>query len=60
MGLLARNAEVSGEILYRGRDLLKLPPKERRALMGPEIAMVYQDALSSSTPPCSSAPSSSS
>ncbi|WP_327708206.1 dipeptide/oligopeptide/nickel ABC transporter permease/ATP-binding protein [Streptomyces sp. NBC_00464] len=47
MGLLARNAEVSGEIMYRGRDLLKLPPKERRALMGPEIAMVYQDALSS-------------
>ncbi|MFE3904523.1 dipeptide/oligopeptide/nickel ABC transporter permease/ATP-binding protein [Streptomyces sp. NPDC059153] len=50
MGLLARNAEVGGEILYRGRDLLKLPPKERRALMGPEIAMVYQDALSSLNP----------
>ncbi|ROQ70568.1 peptide/nickel transport system permease protein [Streptomyces sp. 840.1] len=50
MGLLARNAEVSGEIRYRGRDLLKLPPKERRALMGPEIAMVYQDALSSLNP----------
>ncbi|WNI28423.1 dipeptide/oligopeptide/nickel ABC transporter permease/ATP-binding protein [Streptomyces sp. ITFR-6] len=50
MGLLSRNAEVSGEILYRGRDLLKLPPKERRALMGPEIAMVYQDALSSLNP----------
>ncbi|MFI6058059.1 dipeptide/oligopeptide/nickel ABC transporter permease/ATP-binding protein [Streptomyces sp. NPDC051286] len=50
MGLLARNAEVSGEILYRGRNLLKLPPKERRALMGPEIAMVYQDALSSLNP----------
>ncbi|MFI6605330.1 dipeptide/oligopeptide/nickel ABC transporter permease/ATP-binding protein [Streptomyces sp. NPDC050507] len=50
MGLLARNAEVSGEILYRGRDLLKLPPRERRALMGPEIAMVYQDALSSLNP----------
>ncbi|MFK0099712.1 dipeptide/oligopeptide/nickel ABC transporter permease/ATP-binding protein [Streptomyces sp. NPDC091040] len=50
MGLLARNAEVSGEILYRGRDLLALPPKERRALMGPEIAMVYQDALSSLNP----------
>ncbi|MFF5335467.1 dipeptide/oligopeptide/nickel ABC transporter permease/ATP-binding protein [Streptomyces sp. NPDC013181] len=50
MGLLARNAEVTGEILYRGRDLLALPPKERRALMGPEIAMVYQDALSSLNP----------
>ncbi|TXS06457.1 ATP-binding cassette domain-containing protein [Streptomyces sp. col6] len=50
MGLLARNAEVSGEILYRGRNLLELPSKERRALMGPEIAMVYQDALSSLNP----------
>lgn len=50
MGLLARNAEVSGEIRYRGRDLLTLSPKERRALMGPEIAMVYQDALSSLNP----------
>ncbi|SFL54340.1 dipeptide/oligopeptide/nickel ABC transporter permease/ATP-binding protein [Streptomyces pini] len=50
MGLLARNAEADGEILYRGRDLLTLSPKERRALMGPEIAMVYQDAMSSLNP----------
>ncbi|MEV5199893.1 dipeptide/oligopeptide/nickel ABC transporter permease/ATP-binding protein [Streptomyces sp. NPDC053720] len=50
MGLLARNAEVGGEILYRGRNLLDLSPGERRALMGPEIAMVYQDALSSLNP----------
>ncbi|QLJ02675.1 dipeptide/oligopeptide/nickel ABC transporter permease/ATP-binding protein [Streptomyces sp. NEAU-sy36] len=50
MGLLARNAEAEGEILYRGRDLLKLSPRERRALMGPEIAMVYQDAMSSLNP----------
>ncbi|CAM5337797.1 dipeptide/oligopeptide/nickel ABC transporter permease/ATP-binding protein [Streptomyces pilosus] len=50
MGLLARNAEVEGEILYRGRDLLTMSPKERRSLMGPEIAMVYQDAMSSLNP----------
>ncbi|EHN79593.1 ABC transporter [Streptomyces sp. NRRL WC-3753] len=50
MGLLARNAVAGGEIHYRGRDLLKLAPKERRALMGPEIAMVYQDAMSSLNP----------
>ncbi|MFE6887231.1 dipeptide/oligopeptide/nickel ABC transporter permease/ATP-binding protein [Streptomyces sp. NPDC057694] len=50
MGLLARNAEVEGEIRYRGRDLLTLSAKERRALMGPEIAMVYQDAMSSLNP----------
>ncbi|MFJ3709728.1 dipeptide/oligopeptide/nickel ABC transporter permease/ATP-binding protein [Streptomyces sp. NPDC090053] len=50
MGLLARNAEVSGAIEYRGRDLLTMNPKERRSLAGPEIAMVYQDALSSLNP----------
>lgn len=50
MGLVARNARVSGRILYRGRDLLTLAPRQRRALMGPEIAMVYQDALSSLNP----------
>lgn len=50
MGLLARNAEVSGTIEYRGRNLLGLRPQERHALMGPEIAMVYQDALSSLNP----------
>ncbi|WP_320779251.1 dipeptide/oligopeptide/nickel ABC transporter permease/ATP-binding protein [Streptomyces sp. CRN 30] len=50
MGLLARNAEATGEIRYRGRDLLTLSPRERRELMGPEIAMVYQDAMSSLNP----------
>ncbi|MFE5792830.1 dipeptide/oligopeptide/nickel ABC transporter permease/ATP-binding protein [Streptomyces sp. NPDC056503] len=50
MGLLARNAEVSGTIEYRGRDLLTMDRKERRALAGPEIAMVYQDAMSSLNP----------
>ncbi|MGW4808562.1 oligopeptide/dipeptide ABC transporter ATP-binding protein [Kitasatospora sp. NPDC004272] len=50
MGLLARGAEVSGRIEYRGRDLLAVDAKERRALAGPEIAMVYQDALSSLNP----------
>ncbi|MFJ5785798.1 dipeptide/oligopeptide/nickel ABC transporter permease/ATP-binding protein [Streptomyces hydrogenans] len=50
MGLLARNAEVSGTIEYRGRDLLAMGRKERQALAGPEIAMVYQDAMSSLNP----------
>ena len=50
MGLLARNAEVSGTIEYRGRNLLTMDAKERQALAGPEIAMVYQDAMSSLNP----------
>ncbi|WP_326805279.1 dipeptide/oligopeptide/nickel ABC transporter permease/ATP-binding protein [Streptomyces sp. NBC_01788] len=50
MGLLARNAEVGGRVEYRGRNLLEHGPRQRRALNGPEIAMVYQDALSSLNP----------
>ncbi|MFG3259412.1 dipeptide/oligopeptide/nickel ABC transporter permease/ATP-binding protein [Streptomyces sp. NPDC048172] len=50
MGLLAPGAEVRGRVEYRGRDLLGLSARERRTLMGPEIAMVYQDALSSLNP----------
>ncbi|MFF2496438.1 dipeptide/oligopeptide/nickel ABC transporter permease/ATP-binding protein [Agromyces sp. NPDC058064] len=50
MGLLPESAVVTGEILFQGRDLLTMPPKERRALLGHEMAMVYQDALSSLNP----------
>lgn len=50
MGLLDPQAEISGEIRYQGKDLLQLSPKDRRALLGHEMAMVYQDALSSLNP----------
>ncbi|WP_017604770.1 dipeptide/oligopeptide/nickel ABC transporter permease/ATP-binding protein [Nocardiopsis alkaliphila] len=50
MGLLPRQARVKGRILYQGRDLLSLSAKERRAHSGPELAMVYQDAMSSLNP----------
>ncbi|MFI6794004.1 dipeptide/oligopeptide/nickel ABC transporter permease/ATP-binding protein [Streptosporangium canum] len=50
MGLLPRGAQVSGRIEYGGRDILALPPRQRRAISGPEIAMVYQDAMSSLNP----------
>ncbi len=50
MGLLDPKAQISGEILYDGRNLLDLNDKELNALRGREIAMVYQDALSSLNP----------
>ncbi|MDJ1121290.1 dipeptide/oligopeptide/nickel ABC transporter permease/ATP-binding protein [Olsenella sp. YH-ols2217] len=50
MGLLDSRAIVSGQILYQGKDLLKMTPKERNDLRGHEIAMIYQDALSSLNP----------
>lgn len=50
MGLLPPNARVTGAVRFEGRDLLELGPKERNALRGHEMAMVYQDALSSLNP----------
>ncbi|NGM17254.1 ATP-binding cassette domain-containing protein [Eggerthellaceae bacterium zg-887] len=50
MGLLDKRAKVSGEILYNGVNLLELSPKEMNDLRGTEIAMIYQDALSSLNP----------
>ncbi len=50
MGLLPASARISGEILYNGTNLLELDPKARNALRGHEMAMVYQDALSSLNP----------
>uniref|UniRef100_UPI000526050A ATP-binding cassette domain-containing protein n=1 Tax=Kitasatospora phosalacinea TaxID=2065 RepID=UPI000526050A len=39
-----------GEILYRGRDMLKMSKDERRKIRGQKIAMIFQDALSSLNP----------
>lgn len=50
MGLIDPRAEFEGEILYQGRDLLTMPAKERQSLLGHEMAMIYQDALSSLNP----------
>ena len=50
MGLIDPRAEITGEVLYEGRDLLKMSAKERQSLLGHEMAMVYQDALSSLNP----------
>ncbi len=41
---------VSGEVLFDGHDLLKMPASERRAINGRRIAMVFQDPLSHLNP----------
>ena len=52
MGLLPRHSSRidSGRVLYRGVDLLTKPIEYTRKLCGPEIAMVFQDPLSSLNP----------
>lgn len=49
--LLAPNAQlVSGEIRFRGEDLLSLDLESMRALRGDELAMVFQDPMTSLNP----------
>jgi peptide/nickel transport system ATP-binding protein len=51
MGLTRlQGAHVSGRILFEGRDLVTLSDAEMRSIRGNEIAMVFQDPLSSLHP----------
>jgi peptide/nickel transport system ATP-binding protein len=44
------NAIVEGDVLLRGRSLMRLPPREMRAVRGGEIAMIFQDPMTALTP----------
>ena len=50
MGLEPKGARVRGQVRFRGRQLLGEPMRVRRRLLGHEMAMVHQDALSSLNP----------
>ncbi|PTH88870.1 ABC transporter [Streptomyces sp. A244] len=50
MGLQPKGARVRGQVRFRQRDLLAEPMRVRRGLLGHEMAMIYQDALSSLNP----------
>jgi oligopeptide transport system ATP-binding protein len=51
MGLIPKPpGEVHGEVFFRGRDLLKLSRNQMRLVRGAEIAMVFQDPMTSLNP----------
>lgn len=51
MGLLKKNAQIpNGEILFRGKNLLTMKPEERKKLQGNEMAMVFQEPMTSLNP----------
>ncbi len=51
LGILAGNAIVEGgEILYDGKDLLKISEEEMCRIRGDRISMIFQDPLSSLNP----------
>ena len=51
MRLLPPNGEISaGQILFQGQDLAKLSQEEMRQLRGRDMAMIFQDAMTSLNP----------
>jgi oligopeptide/dipeptide ABC transporter ATP-binding protein len=50
LGLLPHGARTGGELLLDGVDLLTLPERELRALRGRDVAMVFQDPMTSLHP----------
>ncbi len=48
--LLPKRARLGGRILFAGRDLVSLKPEELRRLRGPELAVVFQDPMTSLNP----------
>jgi dipeptide transport system ATP-binding protein len=51
MGLIDAPGRVTADAIeFQGQDLLQLGPRERRRLIGRDVAMVFQDALTSLNP----------
>jgi ABC-type dipeptide/oligopeptide/nickel transport system ATPase component len=50
LDILPPYASVTGEILFDGRDILKMPRHERDALRGSEISMIFQDPATALNP----------
>ncbi len=51
LGLVTkREARISGQVLFRGEDLLKLPAEEMRHVRGAKISMIFQDPLTALNP----------
>jgi peptide/nickel transport system ATP-binding protein len=49
--ILAQNGEImDGQVLYKGQDLVQLSDAEMRKVRGKEIAMIFQDPMTSLNP----------
>jgi len=50
MGLLPRHASISGEVLFKDQDLLKLKKRDMAKIRGNQISMIFQEPMTSLNP----------
>lgn len=50
MGLLASNGHIGGSALFQGREILNLPEKALNKIRAEQIAMIFQDPMTSLNP----------
>jgi len=50
MGLLPPSAAIAGTIRLEGREIAELPPDARRKLRGADLAMIFQEPMTSLNP----------
>jgi oligopeptide transport system ATP-binding protein len=50
MGLLAENGRARGQAMFQGQDLMQMQAKELNAIRGRNIAMIFQDPMTSLNP----------
>jgi len=50
IGLLPRHAKAKGQIRFDGRDLVGLPERDLRRIRGRDIAMIFQEPMTSLNP----------
>jgi peptide/nickel transport system ATP-binding protein len=50
MGLLEPNGVATGSVIFKNKEILGLPDKELNKIRGNEVAMIFQDPMSSLNP----------
>ncbi|KGI57090.1 oligopeptide/dipeptide ABC transporter ATP-binding protein [Campylobacter sp. MIT 97-5078] len=50
LGLLAKNSMVEGSVLFEGKEILNLKPKEMNHLRSKKMSIIFQDSMTSLNP----------